>query len=104
MIGMEDHALKILVTGAAGYIGSVVTEQLIEQGHQVVALDNLVNGHRAAVHPVAEFVQLDLLDADGIVSLLKAKPVDAVVHLAAEALIDVSMRDPVFSARILSAD
>lgn len=86
--------MKILVTGAAGYIGSVVTEQLIEQGHQVIALDSLVNGHRAAIHLNAEFVQLDLLDAAGLKSLLKNNPVDAVVHLAAEALIDVSMRDP----------
>jgi UDP-glucose 4-epimerase len=86
--------MKVLVTGAAGYIGSVVTEQLIEQGHHVIALDNLVNGHSAAVHPDAEFVQLDLLDGEGLASLLKADHVDAVVHLAAEALIDVSMRDP----------
>jgi UDP-glucose 4-epimerase len=54
--------MKILVTGAAGYIGSVVTEQLVEQGHQVIALDNLKNGHRAAVHPGALFVQADLLE------------------------------------------
>jgi UDP-glucose 4-epimerase len=86
--------MRILVTGAAGYIGSVVTEQLVEQGHQVFALDNLVNGHRAAVHPSATFAQVDLLDADGLVTLLRKHPVDAVVHLAAEALIDVSMRDP----------
>lgn len=86
--------MKILVTGAAGYIGSVVTEQLIEQGHQVIALDSLKNGHRAAVHPGAAFAQMDLLDADGLVALLRSHQVDAVVHLAAEALIDVSMRDP----------
>ncbi len=86
--------MKILVTGAAGYIGSVVTEQLVEQGHLVIALDNLTNGHRAAVHPGATFVQADLLDAEAIKTLLKQNPVDAVVHLAAEALIDVSMRDP----------
>jgi UDP-glucose 4-epimerase len=86
--------LKILVTGAAGYIGSVVTEQLVEQGNQVVALDNLKNGHRGAVHPGAEFVQGDLLDASWLRSYLMGQPVDAVVHLAAEALVDVSMRDP----------
>ncbi len=86
--------MKILVTGAAGYIGSVVTEQLVEQGHRVVALDNLKNGHRAAVHPDAEFVEGDLLDAAWLHSFLHAKLPDAVVHLAAEALIDVSMRDP----------
>jgi len=86
--------MGILVTGAAGYIGSVVTEQLVEQGHQVIALDNLRNGHRAAVHPAAAFAQLDLLDADALTAFLRENPVDAVVHLAAEALIDVSMRDP----------
>ena len=86
--------MKVLVTGAAGYIGSVVTEQLVEQGYQVIGIDNLKAGHRAAVHPRAEFVQGDLLDPGGCKALLKAKPVDAVVHLAAEALVDVSMRDP----------
>ena len=92
--------MRILVSGAAGYIGSVVTEQLVEQGHQVIALDSLVNGHRAAVHPAAEFVQIDLLDAPALKSLFKSKPVDAVVHLAAEALIDVSMRDPALFYRV----
>jgi UDP-glucose 4-epimerase len=60
----------------------------------VVALDNLKNGHRAAVHPGATFVQTDLLDADGLTESLRKQRVEAVVHLAAEALIDVSMRDP----------
>jgi UDP-glucose 4-epimerase len=92
--------MKVLVTGAAGYIGSVVTEQLIDQGNQVIALDSLVNGHRAAIHPAAEFVKLDLLDADGLDALFKNRPIDAVVHLAAEALIDVSMRDPGLFYRI----
>lgn len=86
--------MKVLVTGAAGYIGSVVTELLVEQGYEVVALDNLQHGHRAAVHPEAPFVQGDLLDGEGLKSFLAANPVDAVVHLAAEALIDESMRDP----------
>ncbi len=86
--------MKILVTGAAGYIGSVVAEQLVEQGNQVIALDNLVNGHRSAVHPAAMFVRGDLLDADWLRRFLVDNPVDAVVHLAAEALIDVSMRNP----------
>ncbi len=86
--------MKILVTGAAGYIGSVVTELLIGQGHEIVALDNLAHGHRAAVHPNAKFVDLDLLDGTGIKSLFVAEKFDAVVHLAAKALIDESVRNP----------
>ncbi|MBM4429425.1 MAG: UDP-glucose 4-epimerase GalE [Chloroflexi bacterium] len=86
--------MKVLVTGAAGYIGSVVTELLVEQGYEVIALDNLQHGHRAALHPGARFVQGDLLDGEWLNSFLVANPVDAVVHLAAEALIDESMRDP----------
>lgn len=86
--------MRVLVTGAAGYIGSVVTEQLIETGHQVVALDNLQHGHAAAVHPAATFVQGDLLDRDWLIQLCSAQTPDSVVHLAAEALIDESIRDP----------
>ncbi len=86
--------MRVLVTGAAGYIGSVVTEQLVGQGHQVLAVDSLKSGHRAAVDPGAQFFQGDLLNRDWCVSFLAANPVDAVVHLAAEALVDLSMRDP----------
>lgn len=86
--------MKILVTGAAGYIGSVVTELLIGQGHEVVALDNLSAGHRAAVHPQAQFVLLDLLDAEGLKALFASGKFDAVVHLAAKSLVEQSLRDP----------
>ena len=86
--------MRFLVTGAAGYIGSIVTEQLIQQGHAVLALDSLKHGHRSAVHRGARFVQGDLFNRDWLIALLAQNPVDAVVHLAAEALIDVSMRDP----------
>ena len=86
--------MNILVTGAAGYIGSVVTERLIEQGHQVVALDNLRHGHRDAVHPAARFVVGDLLDRSWLIDEVRRAEVDSVVHLAAEALIDESIRDP----------
>ncbi len=86
--------MNILVTGAAGYIGSVVTERLLEQGHSVVALDSLRHGHRSAVHPHARFVEGDLLDREWLHDEVRRAEVDAVVHLAAEALIDVSVRDP----------
>lgn len=86
--------MKLLVTGAAGYIGSVVTEQFVARGDTVVALDNLQHGHRAAVDARAEFVRGDLLDGAWLAAYMADHPVDAVVHLAAEALIDESLRDP----------
>jgi len=86
--------MRILVTGAAGYVGSVVTEHLIKQGHAVTALDSLKHGHRAAVHPAAVFVRGDLLNETWLRSFVLSTPLDAVVHLAAEALIDESLRDP----------
>jgi UDP-glucose 4-epimerase len=86
--------MRVLVTGAAGYIGSVVTERLIEGGHEVFAIDSLKTGHRAAVHPNAKFTQLDLLDAPALREAVSEARPDAAVHLAAEALIDESIRDP----------
>jgi len=86
--------MNILVTGAAGYIGSVVTEVLIDQGHSVVALDNLQAGHREAVHPNAVFVQADLADTQALDQVFRDHDLDAVVHMAAEALVSVSMSNP----------
>ena len=90
----SDTGMNVLVTGAAGYIGSVVTERLIGQGHQVVALDDLRHGHRDAVHPEARFVEGDLLDREWLMTTVRNAGADAVVHLAAEALIDESVRNP----------
>ncbi len=86
--------MKILVTGGAGFIGSVVAEQLVEQGHEVVVLDNLKHGFRAAVHPSARFVEGDILDEPLLQRLFREQEIEAVAHLAAEASIDDSMRDP----------
>lgn len=85
---------RIVVTGAAGYIGSIVTELLCDAGHEVVAWDNLKNGHRDAVDDRARFVRVDLADRGAVFAAMHEVRPGAVVHLAAEALIDVSMRDP----------
>ena len=58
-------SMKLLVTGGAGYIGSIVAQQLLEAGHEVVVLDNLARGHRAAVPEGAELIELDLLNDVG---------------------------------------
>ena len=86
--------MRVLVTGGAGYIGSVVVEQLIRDGHQVVVCDNLVKGHRASVPPAAEFVQLDLLDTNSLKALLNETRIEAVIHMAADSLVGESVQQP----------
>ncbi len=86
--------MNVLVTGGAGYIGSHAVKQLIEAGHRVVAVDNLVRGHRQAVHPQAEFHQVGLADTAALAEILAEHAVDCVMHFAA--LIDVgeSVNEP----------
>ena len=86
--------MNILVTGAAGYIGSIITEELINEGHHLIALDNLKQGHREAVAPEAIFVQLDLEDTKGLEHLFEHHEMQAVMHLAAESTVEYSMTDP----------
>ena len=86
--------MKILVTGGAGYIGSVVVEQLIEAGDAVVVFDNLSQGHREAVHPEADFVLGDLADRDVVDEVFATYRPDAVMHFASNTLVGESMEQP----------
>jgi UDP-glucose 4-epimerase len=86
--------MKVLVTGGAGYIGSVVSEQLVNDGHEVVVYDNLSKGHRDAVVEGARFVQGDLLDADKLRQTLNDNSVEAVIHMAAFSLVGESVEQP----------
>jgi len=86
--------MRILVSGGAGYIGSVVTEELIKQGEQVVVLDNLSKGHRAAVHPAATFVEADLADRVAVNAVFDAYAIDAVMHFASHIAVGESMEKP----------
>jgi UDP-glucose 4-epimerase len=86
--------MNILVTGGAGYIGSIVTEELINQGDGVIVFDNLYYGHRAAVHPGATFVEGDLADRAAVKSLLVTYDIDAVMHFASYTLVGESMEQP----------
>ncbi len=85
--------MKLLVTGGAGYIGSVVANNLLEAGHEVVVLDNLERGHREAVPPPARLVVVDLLDRDRLFEVL-GEGFDGVLHFAALALVGESVERP----------
>jgi UDP-glucose 4-epimerase len=86
--------MRILVTGGAGYIGSVVVEQLIEAGESVVVFDNLYQGHAAAVHPAAQLVVGDLADRSAVGGLFSDYNPDAVMHFASHTLVGESMDAP----------
>ncbi|PZR98405.1 MAG: UDP-glucose 4-epimerase GalE, partial [Candidatus Chloroheliales bacterium] len=86
--------MNILVTGGAGYIGSVTVEQLIEAGHKVVVYDSLYKGHAESVHPAATFVQADLADKVAIAKALGDNKVEAVMHFAADSLVGESVQKP----------
>ena len=86
--------MKLLVTGGAGYIGSHVTDMLVARGADVIVCDNLVNGHRAAVHPAARFVHGDLLQADTLRELFRGQRFDGILHFAAYTLVGESVEQP----------
>ena len=82
--------MKILVTGGAGYIGSITSEILLDQGHEVVIFDNLERGHREALDPRAEFIEGDLRTRDQILNAMASIKPEAVMHFAAYALVGES--------------
>ena len=86
--------MKILVTGAAGYIGSVCTEVLLERGHAVVAVDDLSEGHREAVDSRAQFCRANLHDLAALNRIFDENKIDAVMHFAALCLVEESVKKP----------
>lgn len=92
--------MKILVTGGAGYIGSVTVAELLAAGHQAVVFDNLYQGHRQAVPAGAAFVQGDLANRDEVAALFAAHPdIDGVMHFASYTLVGESMQQPLLYLR-----
>lgn len=96
--------MNILVTGGAGYVGSVCAAQLVNRKHQVVVYDNLSAGHRGAVPEGAAFVRGEIGDAARLRNAFRRFKIEAVMHFAAKALVDESVRNPsVFYANNVSA-
>ena len=89
----RESTVKILVTGGAGYIGGTVAGLLLEQGHEVVVLDNLKHGKREMVPAGAEFVEADVADREAVERVLR-DGVDAVMHFAALIEAGESMQVP----------
>jgi UDP-glucose 4-epimerase len=86
--------VKVLVTGGAGYIGSICVEQMLNRGYEVTVFDNLAEGHRSAVDPRATFIQADLNDLNSVSLAMATEKPDGIMHFAAHALVGESMQNP----------
>jgi UDP-glucose 4-epimerase len=86
--------MRVLVTGGAGYVGSVSVERLVGAGHEVVVLDDLTTGHRESVPPTVSLEVGSYGDADLLERLLERAHVDAILHCAARSLVAESVREP----------
>jgi UDP-glucose 4-epimerase len=90
--------MKILVTGGAGFIASQIAQTYIDQGHQVVVLDNLSSGNRAFVPTDAQFIEMDILDPE-VEKLFQEEKFDAINHHAAQISVTGSVRNPLNDAK-----
>lgn len=86
--------MRVLVTGGAGYIGSVVAEELLHDRHEVVVYDNLSKGHRLSVPAEVPFVHAELLDREQLTTTLREHRIEAVIHMAADSQVGESVKKP----------
>ena len=86
--------MRVAVTGGAGYIGSVITEVLLSTSHAVLVLDDLSKGHRDAISPQAEFVEVGLSERRRVADALRSFGTEAVIHMAAHSLVGESVTSP----------
>jgi UDP-glucose 4-epimerase len=86
--------MRVLVTGGAGYVGSVSTERLLAAGHSVTVLDTLVRGHRAAVPDEARLVEGSVGEQALVERTLREDGIEAVLHCAGPALVGESVAEP----------
>lgn len=86
--------MKIVVTGGAGYIGSAATHRLAADGHEILVVDNLFQGHTAAIPDGARFAQVDITDTAAVYQALSSFLPDAVMHFAALTIAPESVQNP----------
>jgi UDP-glucose 4-epimerase len=86
--------MRILVTGGAGYVGSVSVEKFLDAGHEVAVLDDLSTGHRAAVPPGAALEVVSYGQREAVAAILERHRIDAVLHCGAKSVVGESMREP----------
>src|SRR5208337_807928 len=86
--------MNVFVTGGAGYIGSICTEELLNAGHTVAVYDNLTEGHRSAVDPRAKFIPGKPEQEGDVLNAVKSARPEAIMHFAASALVGESMTNP----------
>ena len=91
--------MKVLITGGAGFIGSHIVDRLIDEGHQVIVIDNLSRGSKENLNPRAQFFQKDIRDKDIIHIFNKEKP-EVVNHHAAQVNLRKSMEEPLYDAEV----
>ncbi len=87
--------MNVLVTGGAGYIGSVTAELLVKSNHNVIVVDNLSEGHKAAVPEQCDLIIADIADEQKLSAVFTANKIDAVMHFAANCYVGESVKDPV---------
>jgi len=90
----QETMMRVMVTGGAGYIGSVVNEELLSAGHSVVVFDNLAKGHVDAAPPGVPLIKANLMDREALQQALMQHKIEAVVHMAAYSLVGESVTNP----------
>ncbi len=92
--------MKILVTGGIGFVGSHIVDQLVEQGQQVVVIDNISTGNKERIHPETHFYEADIANEQEINEIFAIEKPEVVIHQAAQIQVPISMENPLLDARV----